>query len=100
MTTRLAGGVNGTNPPIQGRRTTPKDTRSPQSPGTPRRVPAPPATNTARLEDLAWMTEHGETLNGAATRLGLTRDGLQQWAKRNAPDLLRVLTERDERNRA
>jgi transposase-like protein len=48
-----------------------------------------------RLEDCRWMAEGGETLTGAAKRLGLTRKGLEAWLRDNDPDTLRVLAERD-----
>lgn len=49
----------------------------------------------ARLEDLAYMAETGESLTGAAHRLGITPSGLEVWARRRAPDLLPVLRARD-----
>lgn len=49
----------------------------------------------ARLEDLAWMTRTGEHLTGAAARLGLSRDSLDKWCRRNCPDLLAVLIARE-----
>ena len=48
-----------------------------------------------RLEDLAWMVETGETVEGAARRLGLSQNALEKFAGANAPDLLRKLRERD-----
>ena len=48
-----------------------------------------------RLEDLAWMVETGETVEGAAHRLGLSQNALEKFAGANAPDLLRKLRERD-----
>ena len=44
-------------------------------------------TNAARLEDLAWLAECGETVEGAAHRLGITVPGLQKWCERHAPEL-------------
>ena len=37
------------------------------------------ATALDRIEDLEWMDAYRETLAGAATRLGLTRSGLERW---------------------
>ena len=34
---------------------------------------------TARIEDLEWMDAAGETLAGAAARLGISREGLAKW---------------------
>ena len=48
-----------------------------------------------RLEDLAWMVETGETIEGAARRLGLSQNALEKWTAENAPGLLRKLRERD-----
>ena len=48
-----------------------------------------------RLEDLAWMVETGETVEGAAHRLGLSQNALEKFAGEHAPDLLRKLRERD-----
>ncbi|MGH9088812.1 MAG: hypothetical protein ACRDYZ_12015 [Acidimicrobiales bacterium] len=36
-----------------------------------------------RLEDLAWMADAGETLTGAAKRLGVKRESLDTWCRRN-----------------
>jgi hypothetical protein len=57
------------------------------------RKPAPDPAD--RLEDCQWMAMHGETLTGAARRLGISRDGLEAWLRRHDPNLLRVLSERD-----
>ena len=48
-----------------------------------------------RLEDLAWMVETGETVEGAARRLGLTPNALDKWCGQNAPDLLQRLRSRE-----
>ena len=48
-----------------------------------------------RLEDLAWMVETGETVEGAARRLGLSPNALEKFAVEHAPDLLRQLRARD-----
>lgn len=37
------------------------------------------AEHKARREDVTWMAESGETLEGAAKRLGLSRGGLAKW---------------------
>lgn len=44
-----------------------------------------------RAEDLAWMAECGESLTGAAGRLGISRITLEKWVERNTPDLLASL---------
>jgi transcriptional regulator with GAF, ATPase, and Fis domain len=38
-----------------------------------------------RIESLEWMAEHGETVEGAARRLGLKPDTLEHWARNNVP---------------
>lgn len=38
----------------------------------------------ARLEDLAYMANMGETSEGAAKRLGLTYQSLERWAAKYA----------------
>jgi transposase-like protein len=48
-----------------------------------------------RLEDCQWMAEHGESLTGAAQRLGIGRDGLEVWLRKHDRDTLRVMAERD-----
>lgn len=45
-----------------------------------------------RLEDLAWMAETGETLEGAAERLDITPKSLERWCRRHAPHLYVTLT--------
>ncbi len=40
----------------------------------------------ARIEDLAFMAETGETREGAAMRLGVTLKSLDKWACRHAPE--------------
>lgn len=37
----------------------------------------------ARVEDLQWMAETGESLTGACTRLRLTREALEKWCRGN-----------------
>ena len=45
-----------------------------------------------RIEDLEWMAVHGETLEGAAARLGLSAASLETWlTQAHRPDLLRAL---------
>lgn len=34
-----------------------------------------------RAEDLAWMAETGETLTGAAKRLGIGLNALEKWCR-------------------
>lgn len=51
------------------------------------------AAKAARIEDLTFMAEHGESLVGAAARLDLTRSALEHFLNRNGlPDLLEALT--------
>lgn len=61
----------------------------------PNHAPAMHAANKsqtqARAEDLAWMAAHGETVNGAADRLGINRKSLEKWCHRNTPELWRQL---------
>lgn len=40
----------------------------------------------ARIEDLAFMAETGETREGAAMRLGVTLKSLDKWAREHAPE--------------
>lgn len=48
--------------------------------------------HTARAEDLRWFAETGETLAGAAERLGLTTDGIEKWCgNHGARDVLERL---------
>jgi transcriptional regulator with GAF, ATPase, and Fis domain len=50
----------------------------------------------AREEDVLWMAETGESLSGAARRLGMTRDTLWQWLRRHGMrDVLDVLMARE-----
>ena len=44
-----------------------------------------------RTEDLRWMAGTGESLSGAARRLGLRTQTLERWAVNNCPDVLRLL---------
>lgn len=39
--------------------------------------------NQARLEDLEFMVDTGETLTGAAARLGITLSALHKWCTRH-----------------
>jgi hypothetical protein len=56
------------------------------------------AKNEARAEDVRWMTETGECLDGAAERLGICVHALEYWLRRHAPDLLPILRERNPRD--
>lgn len=51
----------------------------------------------ARLEDLTFMAECGETFEGAAKRLGITESALEKWGRDHAPELLRRLRRNGER---
>ena len=44
-------------------------------------------SNVERAEDLAWMAATGETFDGAAERLGMTRAALDAWSRTHAPEL-------------
>lgn len=45
-----------------------------------------------RIEDLEWMAAHGETLEGAAGRLGMRAASLETWLLRSRrPALVRAL---------
>jgi hypothetical protein len=37
----------------------------------------------ARAEDLAWMADTGETVTGAAKRLGISVETLEKWCARH-----------------
>lgn len=50
---------------------------------------------TARLEDLAWMVESGESAEGAAHRMGITTLSLERWARHYAPELWTLLVARN-----
>ena len=39
------------------------------------------AANADRLEDLTFLADTGESLTGAASRLGLTTDALEKWCR-------------------
>lgn len=52
------------------------------------------ARNAHRLEDVTFLAQTGENLDGAAKRLGLTGKTLEMWCRRNAPDLRSVLISR------
>ena len=46
-----------------------------------------------RIEDLEWMAAHGETLEGAAARLGMRAVSLETWLTRaHRAHLLRALS--------
>lgn len=49
----------------------------------------------ARLEDVRWMAETGESFTGAAARLGLKRDALENWLRRHDPETLARLIARE-----
>lgn len=51
-----------------------------------------------RGEDLAWMATTGEHAVGAAQRLGLSYSTLDQWARRNTPDVWAQLVRRNPRD--
>lgn len=53
------------------------------------------ARRDARIEDVQWMADTGETLSGAARRLGLSVDAFERWLHRNAPELRRPLARRE-----
>ena len=40
----------------------------------------------ARIEDLAFMADTGETREGAAMRLGATLESLDKWARKHAAE--------------
>lgn len=47
----------------------------------------------ARAEDLAWLAQTGETLEGAATRLETTVTAIEAWCRKNSrTDLFHALT--------
>lgn len=54
--------------------------------------------NADRLEDVSWLAETGESLSGAAARLGLTNEALRQWCRRFAPELAPILVAREPRD--
>lgn len=56
------------------------------------------AATRARLEDATWLAETGENLSGAAQRLGLNRDALDQFLYRNAPHIRQQLLAREPRD--
>lgn len=67
--------------------------RSRRNPATPIR---PRVNVEARNEDILWMAETGESATGVAERLGITRDALDQWCRRQGlDDTLRTLAARD-----
>lgn len=49
-----------------------------------------------RIEDCRWMAQHGETLTGAAKRLGVTRSALDRWLRKYDPTTLRTLADREQ----
>jgi hypothetical protein len=54
---------------------------------------------THRLEDVAWMAATGESLTGAARRLGVTASGLEKWLdRRGRSDLTHALLAHEPRD--
>lgn len=54
------------------------------------------AQEAARLEDVRWMLETGESLTGAAARLGISPNALEKWLhRRNMHTEATVLRGRD-----
>lgn len=50
----------------------------------------------ARAEDVRWMVDTGESLTGAARRLGITAKGLEKWCQRHGlADLAHILRGRE-----
>lgn len=49
----------------------------------------------ARLEDLRFMADTGETLTGAAARLGLSANSLGRWLEKHDINLRRALASRE-----
>ena len=63
------------------------------------RAPYPTkAAIASRLEDVRWMAETGECLDGAARRLGLTGNALERWLERNDRAALAALLARQPRD--
>lgn len=53
----------------------------------------------ARLEDVRWMVDTGECLDGAARRLGMRSRSLERWLERNGHKaLLSTLVSRQPRD--
>lgn len=52
----------------------------------------------ARLEDVRWMAETGENLDGAARRLGLRVETLERFLERNDRAALKALVARRPRD--
>lgn len=67
-------------------------------PRPPRIAPTPAEVTAMRLEDLRWMAETGEHLHGAADRLGISVDALEQFLLRYDRDVLATLRARDPRD--
>lgn len=51
-----------------------------------------------RREDVAWMAEWGESLTGAARRLGIHAEVLARWLRVHAPEANRRLLAREPRD--
>lgn len=48
-----------------------------------------------RIEDCRWMADHGETLSGAARRIGIGRSALDAWLRNHDPETRDVLASRE-----
>lgn len=57
-----------------------------------------PSAYADRLEDVRWMAATGECLDGAARRLGMTRNALEKWLGRRDPAALSALIARQPRD--
>lgn len=71
--------------------------------GQPLDSPPPSAfVHEERIEDCNWMADTGECLTGAAERLDLSRNALENWLRRNDPDCLArlIASEPRDHNRA
>lgn len=55
------------------------------------------ARRAALLEDAAFMAEHGETMTGAAVRLGMTPTALYKVLHQYAPDTCALLQAAEKR---
>ena len=56
------------------------------------------AQRVARLEDVRWMVETGECMDGAAERLGLTPKALERWLTRHDTAMRDALNARNPRD--
>ena len=64
----------------------------------PKRADIDAARIANRIEDLTWMADGGESLAGAAIRLGLTHRQLDRWLGEHDRDLRTRLRARDPRD--